>query len=283
MKAMLPRIIFLLLVAGVIVGGVLAHSNVLIDIDLDFDPDFKANVVKSAQEYLKTTDQPVLFGYNKELIKVTFDEDEDRYVEIGPFEFEVFGFRDSGLKHESGAIQHERTERKEIAEGMLQEIHESYKQELVYGEEIEEYEKGIFKHTWYRYIDGIYSFGDHLEVYVDGVNGAVVAWRLSLFKTIREDAQTNPAFNADVARKIAELRFEATPIDFDPVLVLIKGEPAWIVKVKKLYPLYIAVNALDGAIIFSGALREELPEGYAIGPDIPVIKTELIKSLEDGT
>jgi len=277
LKEVTARIAFSAILLLALIGIAHAHSNVLIEIDLDFDPEFKAGLAKSAQKYLDTSEEPLFFGYDKGLLKVNFDKDENIHVKVEPYEFHVFGFKDIRLVHDSGEIQYDNAQRKEKAEEIFNQIPEEYKEQLVYGEEVERYEKGIFEHTWYRYVDGIYSFGDHLEVDVDGMNGNVVSWRLSLFEPI--DAQTKPAFNSNVAQKIAELTFAATPLDFEPVLVLIKEKPAWIVKVKKLYPIYIAVNALDGKVIFTGALREKLPETYNIGKDVPIVETKLINEL----
>lgn len=257
---------------------VAAHGNIIYGINLDFDKELESNVIKSAQSYLKIKEEPIQFDFDKELIHVKFDRRLEYSVAINPVDNSVFGFRDDGLLNKDGKINYDKAERKEIAQKIFDSIPEEYKSELVYGEEKKLY-SGSYKHTWYRYVDNIYVSGDHLVVEIDPSDGEVVAWRLSIFFYPKSRIKTTPAITYNVVQKIAEIRFKGDPIDFNPVLVINKDKLAWIVRVKSLYPIYVGVDASNGKVLYSGSLRDDLPEDYDYGGDVEVVETDFIKEI----
>ena len=77
LKDVSVKIALLGILVTVLVGIVNAHSNVLISIDLDYDPELKAKVIKSAQDHLGSSTEPIGIGYDKGLIKVEFEQGID--------------------------------------------------------------------------------------------------------------------------------------------------------------------------------------------------------------
>ncbi len=254
------------------------HGNIIYNIDLDFDEELKSNVIKSAQSHLNIDEEPIQFDFDRELIVAKFDRELEYSVEINPIDYSVFGFRDDSLLTKGDKIKFEKEERKKIAKKVFDNLPEEYKSELKYGEEKKLY-SGSFKHSWYRHVDNIYVSGDHLEVEVDPYDGDVIAWRLSIFFYQKSQLKTNPAITYQVAQKVALIRFDAEPLDFNPILIIDKNKPIWITKVKSLYPHFVAVDALDGNVLYSGSLRADLPNDYDYGREIGVTETDFISGI----
>ncbi len=275
MKKQIVLLALMMVLSSTIMYG---HGNVIYNVDLDFDKELKSNVVKSAQSYLNIDEEPVGFDFDRELISVKFDRDLEYSVRINPLDNSVFGFRDDSLVNRHGETKYGEKERKVIAQKIFDSIPEDYKSELKYGEEKKLY-SGTFQHTWYRYVDGIYVSGNHLEVEIDALNGDVVAWRLSIFFYPKTQIQTTPFITYKVAQQIAELRFNADPVDFNPILIIEKNKLVWVTKVKSLYPHFVAIDASDGEVLYSGSLRGDLPENYDYGREVEVIETEFINKI----
>ena len=262
-----------------------AHSFILYDIDLDFDPASKERVTHAAQEYLGIDEEPLRFDYDRELIIAQFDRGQELSAAVHPGDFSIMGFRNDSLAIGGTGRDAKLTltakERKAIAQKVFDRLPQEKTAELVYGEERKMY-SGTFEHTWYRKIDGAYVMNDHLEVEVDPASGEVAAWRFSLFSYPREDITTAPAVSSAVAQKIAEINSNAKPAGFTPVFVIEGNRPVWITKVKSLYSFFVEVDALDGSIIREGTLTAELPEGYSYGNNLETVDNELIKSIYGG-
>ena len=158
---------------------------------------------------------------------------------------------------------------------------QDYKAKLSYGEEEKLY-SGVFKHTWYRYVSGIFVSNEHLEVEVDSSSGEIVAWMLSLFSYPENKIKTNPAISYEVSQKISEIRFDAEPVGFNPILIIDRDKPIWVAKVKSLFPFFVAVNALDGNVMYSGSLRDELPDNYDYGREVEIIETDSLRGIYNG-
>ncbi len=251
---------------------VFAHGNILYDVNLDFEPEVKQQIITTAQRFLKINETPARFDYERELIIVQFNRSRELSVYIKPDNLRVHGFRDDTLRTLSPKDKIPLATRKEIAQKIFDGISPSYKTELVYDTEKKLY-AGTYKHTWYRYIDGIYISNDLLEVEIDPQTGHVIAWKLTPFFYPKELMKLTPAITGTVAQKIAELTLHAQPLDIAPVLIIENTVLVWIVKVKGLYPIYAAINALDGKVLYSGGLKTELPETY---------KTTISKKIEVG-
>ncbi len=261
-----------------IVSSVSAHSNVIYNISLDFDGDFKVSIFGAAKDYTGINSEPYRFDFDRELITVHFNNELDFYAEINPIDFSVSGFRNDSLIERASVVILSEAERKEIAESVFDSIPKEYSSELVYGGEKKLY-SGIYKHTWYRFVNGVYIANEHLEVEVNPNSGDIVAWRLSVFSYPKELIKTIPAIDYQVAQSIAEIKFSAQRLDFNPILVVFKNEPVWIARVKSLYPIYIGIDALTGKVLFSGTPRAEIPQGYDYGREIPVIESDFIKKI----
>lgn len=264
--------IFLLIV--VFVG---AHSNVLYDVSIDFDPELKENIVETAKFYLGIDEEPVRFDFDKELIVVKFDRSLEYSVTINPTDYSVSGFRDDSLVSMEEVVL-DQIARKNIAEELFNTVPENYKSELLYGEEKKLY-IGTYLHTWYRYIDNVLVADDNFQVEVDGATGDVVAWRLSVFFYPTSQIKTIPAIDHQVAQHIALLELDAESLEFDPVLVIHKDGPVWITKVKQLYPIFAAIDALNGKLLYIGAPRGEIPEGYDYGREVEVVESDIVMQI----
>lgn len=271
--------ITLILVLSIISVSLLvnAHGNVLYGISLDFDMETKNKIIEAAQNRLNIDEDPTDFDYEHELITVKFDRFLEYSVSVNPLDFSIHGFREDSLVGQ-GNENFNSQQRRKIAQKVFDNIPERFKEELIYGEEQQLY-SGIYKHTWYRYVNGVYIANDHLEVEVDPESGNAVAWRLSPFFYSKEEIKTTPAITHNVAQKISEIRFKANPVDFKPILVFEKGNLVWFTKVKSLYPFFVGVNALDGDVITSGSLRFELPEDYDYGREIEVKESKFISNI----
>jgi hypothetical protein len=272
-KTLLITILLLLMASPF----VLMHGNFLVNIDLDFDLVAKNEVVRAAQDFLKTDEVPISFEYEEELIIVKFSDYPIKSVAVNGFDYSIFGVQDNSLKASSGSVTTTGSQRKEIAETIFESIPQRYQQEMQYGEEREE--GVLFTHTWYRYKNGIVIPKERLEVTIDGRNGQVVEWKLNIFVKDMELLQTSPAITAEVAEKIVELRYDTTDIGFTPILIIHDGKPVWVVKKKVLYPIYVGVSALDGGLLFNGAMRGTLPDNYSVGKEILIVETLLIKEI----
>ncbi|PIO00635.1 hypothetical protein COT72_00170 [archaeon CG10_big_fil_rev_8_21_14_0_10_43_11] len=259
-----------------------AHSNVLYGVDLSFNTLFEEGVVQSAKDFFNTTNTPSRIDYEHEALIVNFESDKELYAIISPIDFSVIGFRNNSLiSAKSQAILFSKEARRAKAEAVFQTLANRLRQELVYGEEVQEY-SGQFRHTWYRQVEGILVANDYFEVEVDGHTGDIVSWRAPLFIYQKSAMTLTPAISYRVAQYIAEIRFNAKPTDTLPVLVIEKTRPLWLVKVKALYPIYVAVDALTGRVVYSGNPRSPLPVDYDAGRDVAVIKTDYIKQVYSG-
>lgn len=275
MKKQIVLLALMMVLSSTIMYG---HGNVIYNVDLDFDKELKSNAINAAQSYLNIDEEPVGFDFDRELISVKFDRDLEYSVRINPLDNSVFGFRDDSLVNRNEEVKYDEKERKIIAQKIFDSIPEDYKSELKYGEEKKLY-SGTFQHTWYRYVDEIYVSGNHLEVEIDALNGDVVAWRLSVFFYPKTQIQTTPSITYKVAQQIAELRFNADPVDFSPILIIEKNKLIWIAKVKSLYPHFVAIDSLDGNVVYSGSIRGDLPENYDYGREVEVVETDFINDI----
>jgi len=260
---------------------VAAHSNILYGISLDFDETLKTGVTSAAQAYLETDEVPVKFDYDRELLTAKFDRLLELSVTMHPSDFSVFGFRDDSLVSRGSEEAFDTMQRKEIAQKIFDNIPNEYKKELVYSGEKKLY-SGTYKYTWFRYVGGIYVINDHLEVEIDPVDGDTVAWRLSPFFYRKEELPTVPALSYSVAQNVAQLRMSAEKMDFKPVLLIYNDRLVWLTKVKALYPIFAAIDAADGSLVFAGSPRGEIPLDYDYGREVKVIENEFIKNVYGG-
>ncbi len=100
-----------------------------------------------------------------------------------------------------------------------------------------------------------------------------------MFLYPKSQIKTTPAITHKVAQKIAELKFNAEPLDFNTILIINKNKPVWVVKVKSIYPIYVGIDALNGNVLYSGSLRAELPEDYDYGREVEVVESDFIKEV----
>jgi len=271
--------ITLIFVLSIISASLLvnAHGNVLYGINLDFDMGIKNKIIEAAQNHLNIDENPNYLDYDHELITVKFDRFLEYSVVVNPLDFSIHGFRDDSLVV-GGNKNFNQQQRKKIAQKVFDNIPERFKEELTYGEEQKLY-SGIYKHAWYRYVNGVYIANDHLEVEIDPGSGNVIAWRLSPFFYSKEEIKTIPAITHNVAQKISEIRFKAKPVDFKPILVYERRNLMWFTKVKSLYPFFVGVNALDGDVITSGSLRFELPGDYDYGREFEARESKFVSNI----
>jgi|GEM_PF-5552485 hypothetical protein len=275
-------LIFLLFLFSFI-AAVYAHSLYLFNISLDFDKGLKSNVIIAAQKFANTSKEPVSFDLDKGLIMAHFEPDQRNYAEINPLNYEVYGMRNENLKHQivpqSAASKMPKQEGYETAKRFFEKFPANVKSELKYGADVSEVD-GTYFYKWNRYVDGIIVADESFFVNVDAYNGNIIAWRLSIFDYPKESIKTVPAISANVAKKVAELSFNAPSVqNFEPYLIIYTKEPVWVSKIQgQLYPYYIGVNGIDGSIAFTGTLPGEIPDGYKT-ENVKVVETELIKQI----
>lgn len=266
---------------ALLISSASSHGNYLFEIDLDFDPQMKEEITKAAKAFLKTTEDVTSFDYDRELINARFERAFDLYVHVHPVTYEIYGFRDDNFIGSVNEENFNQDQRKQMADTIYEKIPHRFKAELVYGGEQTEY-TGVFKHTWYRYKDGVYISNDHLEVWVNPQTGKVVGWRLSPFMFEKADINVHPAITYEVAQQIAIQNFDAEDIGFQPFLVVEETNPVWITKVKGIYPFFVGIDAMTGRIKYSGGTKAEFPPSYDYGRNMEVKQTELITSIYEG-
>src|SRR3989344_7150485 len=262
------------------IAFVSAHSLYLFGISLDFDKELKSNVVKSAQKFLGTSKEPVSFDLDKGLIMVHFEPEQRNYVEINTLGYEVYGMRNENLKHTTGTKKLTKEQGFEIASRFFETLPSSVKSELKYNPEVSEADSTYF-YKWFRHVDGIIVADETFMVNVDAVNGNIIAWRLSIFDYPKSSIETDPAISKNVAKRVAEISFNAPSVkDFEPYLIIVVNEPVWVNKLQgQFYPFFVGVNAKEGSISFTGTLPGEVPKGYNAGDEIQVIETDFIRQI----
>lgn len=273
-------IILAMLMLILMLNYALAHGNIIYDANLDFDKEFKQKTTSAAKYFLEIDEEPFQFDFDKELINVKFDRELEYSVLINPFDYSVSGFRDDSLFSRNSEIKYDKDARKEIALEIFNKIPKEYSSKLIYGGEKKLYSKS-YKLTWFRYYNDMYVSGDHLEVEVDPIDGDVIAWRLSAFFYPDSQLETVPALRFRTAEKIAQLKMKAEPLDYDPVLIIYQAKPIWITKVKSLYPIFVAIDAIDGQLVYTGSIRDEMPKDYDYGREVEIIETNFIKDITD--
>lgn len=257
-----------------------AHSLYLFDISLDFDRDLKSNVIKSTQNFLKTSKEPLSFDLDKGLIMAHFEPEQRHYVEVNPTDFKVYGMRDENLKHNTGEKKLTKEQGLEIAKTFFDTLPEEIKSELKYGPEVSEVD-GTYFYKWFRYVNYLLVTGEDFIVNVDAVNGNIIAWRLSILDYPKTSIDTTPAITKNVAKRVAELSFNAPSVaDFKPYLIININEPVWVIKLQgQFYPYFVGISAKDGSMSFSGTLPGEVPKEYGVGDNIQVIESDLIRQI----
>ena len=276
MRRFLPFILFTLLLASLSYG----HGFILYDVDIDYDPPLEKGITKAAQEFLGLIEAPKGFDYFNEMLIVKFDRPLELSVAVHPLDYSVVGFRDDSLVQRGKKATKTEAEMKKIAEEILATLPEKYRSQLRYGGVTKLYQ-GTFQFTWFRYVGEIAFLQERFEVEVDPVAGEVVYWMAHNFFFSPASITTNPAFSKEVAQEAANRYMKAEAMDEEPLLTVIKDYPVWLVKIKKLYPLFVALDARDGRIIFTGGLKGELPDGYSYN-SAEVVETSLIQDIYGG-
>ena len=277
---MVKKFFLFSLIFVVFFSDVFAHSNYLFDIDLDFSPILKQNVISASDGFYESKKVPVRFDFDRGLLVVQFDNDFEKSVLVNPYSFEVQGFRDDSRTVRGGAV-FDFEQRKKIALSVFENLSEDYKLELVYDGERVTYE-GNFKHFWHRYVKGVFVSNEYLEIEVNGVTGQVIAYKLYLFDSNKDVIVVNPAISSNLAKEIGRLKFNGVIVDeFEPVLVVENKVPVWVFKIKLLYPIYVGVDGLTGEVLWSGNLRTILPQDYSVGKEVRVIENDFIKKLKE--
>lgn len=276
----IKNILILIFVASLLGILVSAHSLFLFNINLDFDKELKSNVIKSAQEFLNISNEPIGFDLDKGLIIVHFEPEQRHYVEINPLGYIVQGTRNENLRHNSGTKTITKEQGLEIAKRVFDNLPDKVKVELKHDSEISEVDNTFF-YKWFRHVDGILVAGEDFMANVDVVNGNVIAYRLAIFDYPKSLINTTPAITKNVAEKVAELTFNLPSVpDFAPYLIVNRNELVWVNRLQgQFYPFYVGVNAKDGIISFEGALPGDVPKSYNAGDEIQVAESDLIKNI----
>tara|TARA_Y100000310_G_scaffold345545_1_gene466323 strand:- start:7943 stop:8785 length:843 start_codon:yes stop_codon:yes gene_type:complete len=277
----MKKILLLPLILLLVVSGVSSHGYRINDISLDWNPEMKANVFSAAKELLKVDEEPYLLDFDYELIVVKYDRIKELNAWVHPTTFEIYGYRDDSIISSDTTENFNAEQRKSTAEqSFLDNVPKEMQSELQYNGEKKLY-LGTYEYAWFRYVDGAYVGNDNFAVEIDPNNGKVIAWRLSPFLTPKEKIKVESAISPEVAQKIAEITFNAEPTDQKPFFMIELDKPVWTTKVKNIYPFFVQVDARDGSIHASGAVRSELPQDYSFS-DVPIVESGLIKSIYAG-
>ena len=259
---------------------VTAHSLYLFGISLDFDKELKSNIAKSAQKFLSTSEEPLSFDLDKGLVMAHFEPEQRNYVEINPLGYEVYGMRNENLKHKEGQFAITKQQGFQIAGKFFEKLPEKIKSELKHDSDVSEVDNTYF-YKRFRQVNGILVIDEAFMVNVDAVNGNIIAWRLSIFDYPKSSIETVPAISKNVAKRVAEISFNAPSVkDFKPYLIIVVNGPVWVNKLQgQFYPFFVGVNAKEGSIAFTGTIPGEVPKGYNAGDEIKVIETDFIKQI----
>ena len=257
-----------------------AHSLFLFNISLDFDKDLKSNVTKTAQKAFGIDKEPVSFDLDNGLIIAHFEPDQRKYAEINPLGYNVQGIHNEDLRHNNGSKTLTKEQGFLIAKKSFDSLPSNLKSELEYGNDVSEADDTYF-YKWFRKVNGLLVVSEDFMVNIDAVNHNIIAWRLGIFEYPKEEIETIPAISGNVAKKVAELTFNApSSKDFKLYLVIYKNEPVWIAKLQgQFYPFYAGVSARDGSIVFNGLIPGEVPGNYSAGDRMPVVENDIIKKI----
>jgi len=247
---------------------------------LDFDKELKSNIAKSAQKFLSPSEEPLSFDLDKGLVMAHFEPEQRNYVEINPLGYEVYGMRNENLKHKEGQFAITKQQGFQIAGKFFEKLPEKIKSELKHDSDVSEVDNTYF-YKWFRQVNGILVIDEAFMVNVDAVNGNIIAWRLSIFDYPKSSIETVPAISKNVAKRVAEISFNAPSVkDFKPYLIIVVNGPVWVNKLQgQFYPFFVGVNAKEGSIAFTGTIPGEVPKGYNAGDEIKVIETDFIKQI----
>lgn len=281
----MKNLFLVILLFLIFIGNVSAHSLYLFGISLDFDKDLKSNVIGAAQNFLDTKKEPLGFDLDKGLIIVHFEPEQRNYVEINPLDYSIQGMRNENLKHQAISLSLKdsakltKEEALKIANQFFEKLPISIKSELKFDPEVSEVD-GTYFYKWFRYANGILAIDENFMVNVDAFNGNIIAWRLSIFDYTKESINTAPAISSNVAKKVAELSFNAPSVEnFEPFLIIQIKDPVWVNKLQgQFYPYFAGVSAVDGGIVFTGTVPGEVPNDYKTN-QIKVAETDLIKEI----
>jgi hypothetical protein len=281
--ALLP---LLLLPALALPKGGWAHSGTFNAISLDEDPRLKAAVIRAAQRFLRTRQQPVSFDSINGKIAVNFDQERKRVVLVDYLPFGttgrvlVSGFKDEGRKSSGEAPRITPEAAQRLAEPILRRVPREKQRELVF-DGVTQF-GGMHHVRWVRQVQGILVMGNEdLSVGVDHVSGAVVYWDLGIFDFPAAMIETSPRIGpVEAARRATEAASvevgEAMRLaeDFKPVLLIYSRGLRWAVRLTNGKPgtanasQYVLVPAREGEVIFRGPRDpelESLPRSYVEG------------------
>ncbi len=278
----MKKFVFAIFLTAFFAAGASAHSVVLYNISLGFEPQTQALVVSAAQNFMNTTDMPYQFDLNREEVIADFPGSLLKQVYVDPRNGSIMGFRNDNLAT-SLSPKYSADQAKIIAQKVFDSIPFSYGQELVYGGEQSTY-LGTYQYSWYRFVNGVFVFNNFLHVEVDPGTGNVVFWHLTFFPFSSSSLNTTPAITYQVAQEIANIEMQGKSTNFKPLLAIDGdyGHLVWVVQTKSLYPIYAEVDAQTGFIWYSGNVEGPLDPLYSYGTQASVVETPFIKSIYGG-
>lgn len=259
-------------------SGASAHQNNIMDINLRFDPIMEAGVVRAAQDYFNTQQEPAIFDLLQSRILVSFDDSRKKYVLINPDTFEIMGFNDMSLRNDGGEIAFSQKKRYDKAKQLFDSFQQKYKSELDYaGEKL--IFNNVYRHQWYRKVKGVLVLGEEFFADVDAVNGNIVLWQLSHFEYPIIEIDTKPGISKETAAQLAQMEFKNNLSDkMTPKLVVIDDTPMWVLmlynRISKDY--YVILDANTGDVKKTGHnIGGTIPEGYTVG-NVSSLKSNLL-------
>src|SRR3989344_3822560 len=74
-----------------------AHSLLLYDVSLDFESEYKSQIDAAAMAFFNTTQKPMRYDFDHELIIAHYGDATEKSVAIHPVTFQVMGMKDDTL------------------------------------------------------------------------------------------------------------------------------------------------------------------------------------------
>lgn len=262
------------------------HSGTFNAISLDDDPRLKEAVVRAAQRFLGTREQPVGFDAVNGKVAVNFDPERRRVVLVDYLPFGttgrvvISGFKDEWRKSPGGSPRVTPEDARRMAEEVYRRLPKAKREELVF-DGVTQF-AGMHHVRWVRQVRGILVMGNEdLTVGVDQISGTVVYWDVGVFDFPAAMIEVTPEVGqAEAIRRATEaaaveLREPMSPAEgFRPVLLIYGRDLRWVLRLTNGKPgtpnasQYVLVPAREGEVLFKGPRDPELemlPRRYVDG------------------
>lgn len=262
MKISIKKIIFtLFFFLGFIyfTSPVQAHLDEILDVDLSFEQELEGVIVRAAQDFFNTTQQPIKFDILAGKYAVHFQGEKlgaKQYVLLDLNSYEATGFYNENLL---GQGQEKKSSQQllEKAKTFFQNLDLEGKDELRYTGVSDGVFAGVYRYTWHRFIDDYLVIGEEFKIDIDSRNENIITWDLSIFDVEKENIDFTNAMSFDRAYKIFTYLDKNAQLikDFNPILLLRDNKLEWDFYVQSKNTIvtlkyYVGIDAHTGEISY---------------------------------